>query len=88
MIRLAHPLEGDWPFPALPPRVVLGGRPFRRAQYAWQAAGIVAQYREVVARDSMHLYVLPGGRYKIDHLDEHNPDMGAPLLHLLKDVLA
>jgi hypothetical protein len=31
---------------------------------------VIARYRESVPRRSLHLYVLEGGRYVIDHEDD------------------
>jgi len=88
--RIDPPLEGIWkgiwPEP-LPSVVNLRGRTFRRARLAEPSPGILAQYREHRARDSMHLYVLEDGTWSIDHVDAFNPDVGplAAVRHFFAD---
>jgi len=82
-----EPLEGSWPFSDLPPSVTLGGRRFARSFGLQKEGGvIIAHYRESVPRWSLHLYVLQGGRYVADHVDEFNPH-AHPVRHFLADVV-
>lgn len=82
-----EPVErGAWPFRGLPATVSIGGRVYRRARWWTPKAGVVAQYREAVRRKSRHLYVEQGGTWRVDHIDEWNPDQGAVWRHLVADV--
>ena len=81
-----EPLEGAWPFSGLPPIVTLGDRRFTRSIGLKNRDGVIAQYREAVPQWSLHLYVLEGGRYVIDHVDEFNPH-AHPVRHFLADVM-
>jgi hypothetical protein len=85
---LPEPLRGAWTFPGFPKRVELGGRTFVRSDH-WAAPlpGVAKQYREDVARQAMHLYVLDDGTWKIDHIDEANPEKGLVLEHAFRDVI-
>lgn len=86
--QLAEPLRGAWTFEGFPERVELGGRSFVRSdRWAAPLPGVAKQYREDVARQAMHLYALDDGTWKIDHIDEANPDKGLVLEHALKDVI-
>jgi hypothetical protein len=86
-VALTKPLTGRWPYTTLPARIHLAGKLFKKARFLKQKPGVVGQYREAVAANSMHLYVLHDGTYLVTHLDEANPDMGAALAHLWKDVV-
>lgn len=72
----------------LPREIVVEGRRFLRSR-GLPKLWIIADYREVKARDSGHLYVRANGQFYIDHVDKFNPDwsMGSALLHLLFDVV-
>jgi hypothetical protein len=85
---LPEPLRGAWAFPDFPKRVELGGRTFVRSD-TWAAplSGVARQYREDVERQAMHLYVLTDGTWKIDHIDEANPEKGLVLEHAFRDVV-
>jgi hypothetical protein len=86
MYPLDPVIEGAWEFGLnYPDAIEIEGHHFNRAirQQAYQDT--VAQYRESVARDSMHLLVLTNGTWVIDHVDEYNPDMGHPIRHFLVD---
>jgi len=88
MKRIKPPLRGMLGAPStLPEWLTIQGHIFRRA--IWQKAypGVVLQYREHVARNSLHLFVHSDGSYTINHADSYNPDLGAPLLHFLFDVI-
>lgn len=75
---LPETLRGAWAFPDFPKRVELGGRTFVRSDtWAARLSGVARQYREDVARHAMHLYVLDDGTWKIDHVDEANPEKGS-----------
>jgi hypothetical protein len=86
-IALTKHITGQWPYTTLPAAVHLGKRAFNRAKFVAQKPGVVGQYREAVATNAMHLYVLHDGTYVITHLDESNPDMGNALAHLWNDVV-
>ena len=83
---LAQPMRGAWPVDELPELVRLHGRRFRRAAYWLPKPGVVAQYRQEVAKDALHLYVLADGSYVIDHSDDANPDAGPLIDHWLADT--
>jgi len=80
-------VRGKWVFPGLPERVTLEGRVYERAKFSLPYPGVIAQYREAVAHDSRHLFVLTNGRFVVPHLDEANPDRGHMLEHAVRDVL-
>lgn len=92
-----HPaLAGVWPFPDFPERVslaVLPGaspRAFAKARWRQGYPGVIEQYREETPTASMHLmvYGMPEGgmrSWKVDHLDDDNPDMGRPIQHFFAD---
>jgi len=86
-VHLDPPLSGPWPtLGTLPDRVTVLGRSFVRAFWRQPRAGVLAQYREEVPERSMHLLVLDGGaEYRIDHVDDLNPDMGHAVGHFLDD---
>jgi hypothetical protein len=91
---LPEPLRGSWPLLELdgslffPPVVQLLGRTFKRSD-TWAAPQphILKQYREDVDRGSMHLYVQDDRTWKIDHIDEANPERGLVLEHTFRDVI-
>ena len=81
-------VDDPWPFGAeLPDRVRLMGRDFVRARFRMWRAGVVAQYREAVPVNSLHVLVLDDGRYVIDHQDDFNPDQGNSIPHLFADFI-
>jgi hypothetical protein len=85
---LPEPLRGAWTFQGFPEAVDLGGRSFVRSdRWAAPLPGVLKQYREDVDRKSMHLYVLDDGTWKIDHIDEANPERGLVLEHTFRDVV-
>lgn len=79
-----EPEGGAWPFQGFPDRVDLDGRHYRRARWCRPQSGVV-QYREDRPTCSRHLKVT-GGRWSIDHIDEHNPDRGRVWQHYRADV--
>jgi hypothetical protein len=83
------PLYGVWSFGGFPDVVELEGAIFNRAEWAWPFySGVVAQYRQDVATNAMHLLVYRDGSYVVTHLDEFNPDLGFPVEHALVDAPA
>lgn len=68
-----------------PPSIEIDGKVFNRAIRQQPYDGVIAQYREAVPRDSMHLLVMQDGTWVIDHVDEYNPDMGHPVRHFIID---
>jgi hypothetical protein len=81
------PITGQWPFQGFPSSVQLNGVAFNRAEWAWPLySGVVAQYREAIPNDAMHLLVYRDGFFEIGHLDEINPDLGSPLEHAVVDA--
>lgn len=86
-VPITPPIRGRWPGPDFPETVTMAGRLFRKAGWAWPYTGVVAQYREAIPVNSRHLLVLDDGSFIIDHYDEANPDAGAAIDHLIKDVL-
>lgn len=85
MYPLEPPIEGVWPFPDFPEAVEIEDDTFVKTKREQPYEGVVAQYRQNVARDSGHLLVRSDGTYIIDHVDEYNPDMGHPVKHFLVD---
>jgi len=84
---LEQPLRGRWTFSGHPPSVVLLGRTFKRAKWAAPRHLVVAQYREDIDHNSMHLMVGADGNWIIEHTDDANPDRGLVLEHTLRDVI-
>lgn len=84
---LAQPLRGRWTFNGFPASVVLLGRTFTRSKWAAPRRLVVAQYREDVDHNSMHLMVGADGNWIIEHTDDANPDRGLVLEHTLRDVI-
>jgi hypothetical protein len=86
--ELADPLRGTWSFPDFPDSVVLNGRTFKRST-KWAAPYhlVVAQYREDVDHNSLHLMVKADGTWSIDHTDDANPERGLVLEHTFRDVI-
>lgn len=85
--RLSEPLRGSWLVQGYPETVSLAGRVFKRARWAQRKRFVVAQYREDVPHDSMHLLVRSDGTWVIDHTDAANPDRGLVISHAFRDVL-
>lgn len=80
-------ITGTWPFGSYPDVVSVGGATFRRAVWAWPFySGVVAQYRQDVATNAMHLMVYRDGSFVIEHMDEANPDAGLVLEHAALDA--
>lgn len=86
--ELAQPLRGQWTLSGYPPSVTLLGRVFKRST-KWAAPYhlVVAQYREDVDRNSMHLMVYADGHWVIEHTDDANPERGLVLEHTFRDVI-
>lgn len=85
---MAIPMEptfGKWEWQDYPQAVTIDGLTFARAIRRQPYKGVIAQYRQAVSRDSLHLLVLEDGNWLIDHADEYNPDMGYPVRHFLLD---
>lgn len=85
MYLLDPPYQGDWALTEFPDAVDVDGVLFCRAVRKQPYAGVVEQYREAVERDSMHMLIFDDGSYLVDHVDQYNPDMGAPARHFLAD---
>lgn len=85
---LAQPLRGTWSFQGFPDTVMILGRTFKRSK-KWAAPQhlVVAQYREDVDHNSMHLLVKADGTWIIEHTDDANPERGLVLEHTLRDVI-
>ena len=87
-VELPEPLRGTWPRPDFPDFVQLGGRTFKRStKWAAPYPGVVAQYREDVDRQAMHLMVHADRTWTIDHVDEANPERGLVFEHTFRDVV-
>ncbi len=86
LAHLAEPLHGTWALASFPELVTLLGRTFRRASWAAPRPDVVAQYREDIDHQSMHLLVHGDGSWVIDHTDDANPDHGLVLEHTFRDV--
>lgn len=86
--ELADPLRGTWTFQGFPDSVVINGRVFKHSK-KWAAPYhlVVAQYREDVDHDSMHLMVKADGTWIIEHTDDANPERGLVLEHTFRDVI-
>ena len=78
-------LTGPWTLPNFPERVIVNGRSFRKAWWQQPYDGVLEQYREEQARNSMHLKVRSDGTWTVDHIDEDNPDLGRPIEHFFSD---
>jgi hypothetical protein len=85
-------LTGQWPFDGFPPAVRLEGATFLVARWINPfRSGVVAQYREAVPANAMHMLVYRNGFYVIGHIDEVSPDPspggpGNPVAHALVDA--
>jgi len=87
-IPVSPAITGAWPFSGFPREVKLNGKTYRKATWQWRHhPSIVAQYREPGKTNVQHLHVLRDGTFRVDHLDEANPDEGQVLKHLVRDVL-
>lgn len=86
--ELAQPLRGKWTQQGFPDSVVMLGRTFKRC-VTWCAPYrlVVAQYREDVDHNSMHLFVKADGTWIIEHTDDANPERGLVLEHAVRDVI-
>jgi hypothetical protein len=71
---LDPPIEGAWPYASFPDRVIVRGAAFARARWKQEREGVLEQYREEVPERSMHLFIFVDGNYRIEHVDDHNPD--------------
>lgn len=86
--ELPQPLRGMWTFQGFPETVLIAGRTFKRStKWAAPLRLVVAQYREDVDRNSMHLLVKADGTWAIEHTDDANPERGLVLEHTLRDVI-
>jgi hypothetical protein len=86
-------IAGTWPWGDVFPSTVqfsdgpLTGRTFNTATWAWPLySGVVAQYREAVAANAMHLMIYRNGMYEVTHVDEISPDLGNPIQHAIVDA--
>lgn len=81
-------IRAAWPTPGVfPVAVQLLGRSFvRSSAWSFPYPGVVAQYREDVDHNSMHLRVFDDGHFDVTHLDEANPERGFVLEHAIRDV--
>lgn len=85
-------IYGTWPFGSYPDVVSVNGATFRKAVWAWPFySGVVAQYRQDVATDAMHLMVYRDDSFVVEHMDEISPDPssagpGSPLKHAVVDA--
>jgi hypothetical protein len=88
-MRSIQPLVGPWPFGReLPQDICVFERHFRRSAWANPfLPGVVAQYREV-GEPSAHVHVHASGWWRIDHVDQHNPDrgLGNAIKHAVADT--
>lgn len=91
---LENPIRGYWNIVDAwgrlhyPDDITVNGRPYRKAGWREEKAGVIEQYREAVKVNSHHLHVLADGTWLIDHTDDVNPDMGdatAPARHFFAD---
>lgn len=86
--ELPNALRGTWSFQGYPDSVQLLGRTFKRSKkWAAPMRFIVAQYREDVDHNSMHLLVHADGHWVIEHTDDANPERGLVLEHTFRDVI-
>lgn len=85
---LPEPLRGSWTLPDFPELVTVLDRTFRRSTtWAAPTPGVVAQYREDVDRNSLHLLVHADRSWVVEHSDDANPERGLVLEHAVRDVL-
>ena len=77
---IRFPLQGHWKPEGFPAKVYLHGFPLHKAWWRQPYPGVVAQYREQCAHNSLHMKVLRNnaGRFWwiVDHADDFNPDRG------------
>ncbi len=83
---LPQPIVGHWTPTGFPWRVVAAGRIFERARWQQSHPGVVEQYSEVRPCDSAHLMVHGDSRWRIDHIDQDNPDRGRVVERGLNDT--
>jgi hypothetical protein len=83
---VSQPIVGHWTPTGFPQRVVAAGRLFERARWQQPYPGVVEQYREVRPGNSAHLMVHADRTWRIDHIDEDNPDRGRVIEHGLNDT--
>lgn len=79
------PITGFWNIQGYPDSVCVDGSLFRKAVMQQPYDGVVAQYREDVAQNSRHMKVMSDRTWRIDHVDEDNPDRGRWLEHFFND---
>ena len=86
-IRIDPPITGVWKHRGFPKVVWEAGVQFVRSDF-WTLPqrGVCAQYRQAVRENAAHLHVLVDGSFRIDHLDEANPDQGEVVQHFIKDT--
>ena len=87
--KFKKPLQRPWPYFGSPRHVEIFAfgrlRRFVPAKTMVRYKNVVAQYREDVEFDSLHLKVLKNGWFVIDHRDCVNPDKGR--LHKVGHVM-
>jgi hypothetical protein len=82
------PLRGTWTFNGHPDTITLLGHTFKLStKWAAPRRFVVAQYREDVPHNSLHLMVKSDGTWSIDHTDDANPEQGLVLEHAVLDVV-
>lgn len=81
-----QPIVGRWTPAGFPQHVVAAGRLFERARWKQAYPGVVEQYREVRSQSSAHLMVQADGTWRVDHIDDDNPDRGRIIEHGLNDT--
>jgi hypothetical protein len=90
-VKLEQPISGSWTLSSYPGRVLMNlpGRGMvyfdRSNLWAWAYPGVVAQYREAVEANALHMKVHKDGTFVIDHVDQVNPAYD-PVGHALKDA--
>lgn len=87
MIPVDPPIVESWELPEgeFPDVIEIDGKTFHRAIRQQGYDGVICQYREMVPRQSAHLFVMNNGTWQINHIDEYNPDMGYPVRHFIVD---
>lgn len=83
--KISPPIIGYWNRHDFPELVWVIGRRFRKAVIKQPYDRVVEQYREDVERNSRHLKVLDNLTWRIDHIDQDNPDRGRPIQHFVND---
>jgi hypothetical protein len=86
ILEVQPPLIGQWPWSSFPQIISFAGNLYQLARWAWPYEGVSAQYRQVVARNALHMLVYKTGQYIVSHADEYNPDMGFVAEHAAADI--